>query len=65
MPLSAGTIGEGNGGYMNGYLQDFRIKVGVGVTANFTPPVSFNDQGLADGNTSAEAVQVFDRVVGV
>ena len=65
--LNQATIGEGNGGYMNGYLQDFRVKLSVsaGITSNFTPPVSFSNLGLADGNTSAEAVQVFDRVVGV
>lgn len=62
--LKLGTIGEGNGGYINGYLQDFRIKFGSSVSANFTPPTSFYNAGLVDGG-SGEAAQIFDRVTPV
>ncbi len=62
--LKLGTIGEGNGGYINGYLQDFRIKFGSSVSANFTPPTSFYNEGLEDGG-SGEAAQIFDRVTPV
>ena len=62
--FSGGQIGEGNGGWVNGYLQDFRIKKGVSVAANFTPPASFNTGGLTDGGSGGNA-RIYDRVVPV
>jgi hypothetical protein len=64
--LNQATIGEGNGDYMNGYLQDFRVKLSVsaGITANFTPPASFSSMSLVDGGSGANA-QIIDRVVPV
>lgn len=60
--FSSGQIGEGNSGWVNGYLSDFRIKKGKSITSNFTPPASFYSAGLADGGSGENAL-IYDRVI--